>query len=122
MGKTTWAVKLILNHYRPQVDRIIMCCPTFHQRLFDPIRHLVAPKDVYTDVTKEVFVKISRELDMLTKRGLSTRTLIYVDDCAGTKAIHGNGTGPFAHLSIQTSHWNVSMIVVTQQPSRVDPR
>jgi hypothetical protein len=44
-----------------------------------------------------------------------------VDDCAGTKAIHGNGMGPFANLAIQTPHWNVSMVVVTQQPARVDP-
>lgn len=122
MGKTTYAVNLILNNYRAQVDRIIMCCPTWHQPLFDPIRHLVHIRDVYTDVSKETFAKIARELERDTRLGKAKRVLLYVDDCAGTKAIHGNGVGPFAHLAIQTPHWNVSMIVVSQQPSRVDPR
>lgn len=121
MGKTTWAVKLILDQYRLQVDRIFMLCPTWKQKTFDPIRHLVLERDVYTEVTKETFSRLSRELEVLSRRPNPPRVLVYVDDCAGTKAIHGNGTGPFAHLAIQTPHWNCSMIVVSQQPSRVDP-
>jgi hypothetical protein len=83
---------------------------------------LVLPNDVYVDINKNTFDRIFRELKLQKERGVKQRVLIYVDDCAGTKAIHGNGMGAFANLSIQTPHWDVSMVVVTQQPNRVDPR
>jgi hypothetical protein len=48
-------------------------------------------------------------------------SVVLMDDLAGDSIIHQNRRGTFANFAIQTPHWNISVILITQQPSSVDP-
>lgn len=105
---------------------MIMCPSWYTQKTFDPIRHLVDDKDVWTNGNKVDFTLIHNLIKSIQMRRKkqgqkAKRFLILVDDMAGTPAIHGNRISPFAHLSVQTPHLDASMIVITQQPTNVSP-
>lgn len=109
------------------VDKIYVVCPTWEsQTTFDPMRHLVDPKDVYLTADKDTFTSLFRKIKLeqnlcLKKREPKKDILILIDDMSGSEAIHGGRRSPFGNLAIQTPHWNVSMMVLTQQPTTVSP-
>jgi hypothetical protein len=125
-GKTTEAVHLIMNKQKSWL-RIIVLCPTWYiQKTFDPIRKFVKDCDVYTKPTDNVLrciiVDLESKAHTCKQAGLCPMpTLILIDDMAGSSLLHGNRKGTFANLSIQTTHWNLSIIVISQQSTSVDP-
>lgn len=126
-GKTTTVVEAIKRKIAKQVHRIIMICPTFKsQKTFDPIRHLVNERDIITNPSKDTISLLLKRIEISQNRRFEKdepreKILIVIDDLAGSKFIHGNRFGPFSMLSVQTRHWDMSMIVITQQPTCVDP-
>lgn len=81
---------------------------------------------MYTHVNEKTFKIILNSIEAKARAAAKNGqpmepVLILVDDCAGTRAIHGKRFGAFAHLAVQTKHWNISMVVITQQPSSLDP-
>lgn len=96
------------------------------QKTFDPIRGYVKPSDVFTQITDRTFqslfltLKKSQESE-LDSTGKCTPICILVDDMAGCSALHGGRISPFGNLAIQTPHWNITLIVITQQPTAVTP-
>lgn len=126
-GKTTLMVNVIKHWFAGQVNRAIIFCPTFErQRTYDPIRALFKPKDVYTKVNPKSIQMVMDQLEHGLKRAEATKTpqekvLIVIDDMAGNSAIQGRRQGPFATLSVQTTHWNISLFVVSQEPTCCDP-
>jgi len=132
-GKTTWVVDHICKRFYKQIDRIIIICPTFLvQKTFAPMRDekrinsMIDPTDVYTEVTESTFKKVKNDIELKIKKanevgGKTTRILILVDDLAGNSVIHNNRKGCFANFAVQTTHWNVSLFVISQQPFCVDP-
>lgn len=126
-GKSHLFVKLLDQQLRNQIDRLIVICPTWHQKLFDPIRDLVKnEEDVIENFDKDPFHKIYDQLVYIKKqcekKGIATpNTLIFVDDMAGSKFLHGGRINKFSLLSIQTTHWNTSIVVITQAPKAITP-
>lgn len=126
-GKTTLCVKLIDEVMRNQVDRMKVLCPTWDQDLFDPIRDLVLDKsDIIQDFDNDPFRALLKELKTLNaickKKGIKTpRTLLLIDDMAGTKMLHGGAISPFAHIAIQAPHWNLSIFLLTQKAKAISP-
>jgi Poxvirus A32 protein len=126
-GKTSCLVNIIKTYYAPQVNRAIICCPTFpRQRTYDPIRSLFKKEDVYTKVNNKTLQLIMDKLEHNLNRAEQTGTasekvLIIIDDMAGNSVIHGKRQGPFASLACQTTHWNMSLFVISQQPTCCDP-
>jgi len=125
-GKTTEAINIIWNKRR-SFHRIIVLCPTWYiQKTFDPIRSLVKESDIYIkpneNVLRLIVVDIEKNAHTCKRAGLPPMpTLILIDDMAGSTFLHGNRKGVFANLSIQTTHWNLSIIVISQQSTSVDP-
>lgn len=117
---------MIIKSFCKQVNRIIVVCPNFKsQATFDPIRHLVKEADIYTRIHPKTFDAITQKIMMGMERSTrltqpKQKILILVDDVAGLSAVQGKGTGSFSNLAVQTTHWNVSMFVIVQQPKRVD--
>lgn len=119
-------VDVIKRSFCKQVNRIIMVCSNYHsQSTFDPIRSLIKDEDVYTRVHSKTFDVIMQKILLGLRRNKELgippqKILIVVDDVAGLSAVQGRGTGSFANLSIQTTHLDVSMFVIVQQPKRAD--
>jgi GTPase SAR1 family protein len=126
-GKTTLAVKIILKKYSPKVNRIMFLCPTYHQPAFDPVRHLLKEKrDVFNTDDENAIKVIEKQLqeqrNICDKMGLPpVETLLFIDDMAGKKMMHGNRHSPFANLSLHCNHLHLSIIVLTQQPMGITP-
>lgn len=96
------------------------------QDAFDGIRKYVRPEDVYLRLDAATFKRITAKIfnaqkQSLKNTGKKIRFLVLVDDCAGSNAIHGNRQSPFAHLAVQTTHWSMTLIVITQNPTSVSP-
>ena len=121
MGKTTLAMKLILQVFRIQVDRIIVVCPTYQQKTYDDLRPLVNDRDVYSDVSEKTLEHIWQLLLLNSKTNSPQRILLLLDDVAGSKEVYAKRTGTFAKIAIQTPHWNVSLMILSQQPTSVAP-
>jgi hypothetical protein len=124
-GKTTLVVDLVLKRF-PDMTRYIVVCPSFRQQsTYDPIRKLFVARDIHEKPSNQLFQKIYDSVtgfykDMVSKGNHPPKTLIIFDDIAGQNMVQGNGRGAFANFSIQCTHWNASMIVISQQPKRID--
>jgi hypothetical protein len=86
----------------------------------------VKSEDIYLVSDKKVFDRIFKTIKASQEKRIrenkkTEKILILVDDLAGTVTVHGSRFSPFANLSIQTPHWNTSMIVITQQPTSISP-
>lgn len=135
-GKTTAMVDLVNRVFRHQVDRVVVCCPTWSsQPTFNPIRDLVKiPRDILDlksinelkkkrgkkkkqkDPFKDFFNSLKKQKALAALNGEETlKTLLIVDDMAGDKVQHER-MGYLAQLSIQAPHFNLSIIVISQQP------
>lgn len=127
MGKTTAVVDLINKHLRNKVVRSIALCPTFIiQKTFDPVRDMFQKRDIHTNPTQQTLKMLLKDIvstaHASAKKGLPPPpTLVFIDDLAGSSLIHTNRKGAFANFSVQVPHWNVIAIVLTQQPTSVDP-
>ena len=126
-GKSTLLVYLIDTLFRGQVDRGIAVCPTFHdQELFDPIRNMFSDVDVYEGTDNNPFDDIMKRLMDEKKIARESgspqvRSLIIVDDMAGSNVIHNNRKGTFSRLAVQLKNFNLSMFVLIQGEKQVDP-
>lgn len=126
-GKTTFLVKLIKNYFAAQVNRVIACGPTFPvQSTFDPIRKFVKKEDIYPKLNNKTLQLLIDRLEsgVVRAKALGTdpeKILIFIDDMAGNSVIHGKRQGPFAALATQITHWNISLFVISQQPTCTDP-
>jgi hypothetical protein len=127
LGKTHLIVNLLDKYLRHQIDIFIIICPTFSaQKTFDPIRHLVTPQCTYEEPTEQNLRKIKEQIVgirnlCIQQNRKSPNICVLIDDCSGLSIIHGHRRGIFANFSVQTPHWNTSLIVITQQPTAVDP-
>jgi hypothetical protein len=132
-GKTTAAVDLIDRVLRHQIDRLIVICPSWSfQEVFDPIRDMVkAERDVFEtekieNSSENPFTIIFRQIRTCKmnaiKKGVKQLNIcLLVDDMSGTSMMHGGRLTPLSNMAIQARHWNLSMIVLTQQPMSITP-
>ncbi len=126
-GKTTLVVNLIKDYLAPLVHHIYMATPTFEcQTTFDPIRHLIKQEDIYETLNIKsmqlIIDKLKNKYKLAKKTGAKPESaLLLIDDLSGSSCIHGKRQGPFAHFATQCTWWNVTVIVITQQPMAVDP-
>ena len=108
-------------------QRIYAASPTFDcQSTFDPIRKLIHPEDVYQNLNIKsmqlLIEKLQNKYKMAKKLGTTPeKALVFIDDLAGNSCIHGKRQGAFAQFATQCTWWNVTLIVLTQQPKAVDP-
>lgn len=127
-GKTTLVVDIIHRIMRPQIDRIIVLCPSWNtQDVFDPIRDMVNPsRDVWTDLDTNPFATIMKQLlkqiEYAKAKGTAPiRTLLFIDDMSGSKMMHSGRITPLSHLSIQSRHLCLSIFILSQQPKSITP-
>lgn len=128
-GKTTEAMDIIVNHLIPNegIEQIYVLCPSYHeQKTYAPLKKYVNNKNVHTDATdkslKAIVLSIQQIKAACTKRSIaSPKILIVIDDMAGSNLLHSNRKGVFASLAVQCTHWNTSIMVISQQPTCVDP-
>ncbi len=132
-GKTTSAVHLINTVLRSQIDRLIIICPSWSfQSVFDPIRDMVKPeRDVFEterleslgeNPFKTIFNQIIRCKKNAIRKGCKQLDIaLLVDDMSGTGMMHGGRLSPLSNMAIQARHWNLSIIVLTQQPMSITP-
>jgi hypothetical protein len=126
-GKTTLAVEITLKKFVPVVDRIIFLCPTGSQEAFAPLwPYINRKRDVFDPNDEGVIKTISRQLDSQKKVASEMNlphinTLIFIDDMAGKKILHGNRHSDFADLSLRCNHSHTSIILLTQQPKGITP-
>ena len=127
-GKTQLMIELIDLVFRPQINRLIVVCPTFFSqdsfRVLDDM--ILRPKDVYTNPTPQTFDIIKMDLlrvqkELKEKNLPSIATLVFIDDLAGTNLIHGGRISPFANFAIQSRHVGCSVIVIGQQATTISP-
>lgn len=126
MGKTTLAVRIINEQLKKSLDRIILVSSSSHQNTYDSIRKFIQRNDIHSNPHKDTFKNIFEDIAKLVRiahnNGIPPqRTLILVDDLAGTGLMHNNRKGAFASLSVQTPHWSISLIVISHKPTNTDP-
>jgi len=124
-GKTTSAVDLIDRVFRPQIRRLVVCCPTWEtQETFNSIRDMVHPKrDVLDPNPRDGTDPLAGFFKILEKqRKLSKTTgtkpfpqLLLYDDMAGGKC-QSMRIGYLAQIGVQARHFNLSVICISQQP------
>lgn len=126
-GKTKFVVDLIKDKLAAEHHRIIGCSPTLNcQDTFDPIRKLIKPEDVHENFNTKTLQMVIEKIHCNYKRAKAIGTdpekiLMFIDDLAGNSCIHGKRQGPFAQFANQCNWWKVTLIVLTQQPTAVDP-
>lgn len=129
-GKTTAVVDLIDRVFRNQVDRVVVCCPSWSsQPLFGPIRDLVKDeRDVLDynpkngkDPFERFFRSLTKQKEFAAARGeLMLKTLLFIDDMGGDKTQHET-FGYLSRISNQSRHFNLSIINISQQPKLACP-
>jgi hypothetical protein len=126
-GKSTEIVRIIDTFFRPQNDRLVICCPTWEtQDTFDPIRDMIRNQE--RDILETDFDPFPKFLRNLKKQKLFTvkhkkkpiRTLLFVDDLMGTP-IQGKRLSALSNLTVQARHLDLSIIIVSQQPKYTSP-
>lgn len=127
-GKTTCLVDIVDRVMRPQMGkngRLIVISPSWDQEAYNPIRDLLkSERDLYEEPQKGMFLdiakRLSKEKKLAKEKGISRpKTLIIVDDFSGTTEIHSRFSG-IANLSVRTKHLDVSLFVISQQPSQTN--
>ena len=129
-GKTTTVVDVIDRVFRPQIDRMVVCCPTWlTQSTFRPIRNMVdLSRDILEcnpnsfqkrnikDPFKGFFKSIVKQRTLAHEKGVeSPKTLLFIDDMGGEKSQHER-LGYLTRLAVQYRHLNLSIILISQQP------
>lgn len=124
-GKTTETVRLVDKVFRPQVDRTVICIPSwFTQRTFDPIRDMVKEdRDILDYRAADPFFNFLKALlkqSALAKKAgrKNLNTLLIVDDMVGQSCI-ANRMSSFSNLAIQAPHLDLSIITISQNPKSV---
>lgn len=124
-GKTTAVVNFVNKYLRRIYVNINVISPTYQdQNTFDCIRDVVTK--YYPSLNNKVMESIVRELRGIkncckTKGVEPMNNLIIIDDMSGTSSIHGNRKGAFANFSVITPHLNASTIMISHNPTNVDP-
>lgn len=110
------------------MDRFIIVCPTFQvQSCFRFLDNKVNSKrDVFTEPDDTTFKNILKQLLKTRERCIEknlpmVKTLLFVDDMAGTKYIHGGRTSAFGNLCIQSPHLSTTILCISQQPTAITP-
>jgi hypothetical protein len=124
-GKTWSAVDLIDRVFRPQVSRLVVCCPSWEsQEMFNPIRDMVRRKeDILNpnprnggDPLEKFFRSLQKLRKICKEQGRSmTPTLLLFDDMGGSQT-QSKRIGSLSQIGIQARHFNLSVIVISQQP------
>jgi hypothetical protein len=127
-GKTHLAVQIISHILSPQIDRLIVVCPTWStQDVFRRLDYLVKPeRDVFEDLDSNtfntIFEQVLSQVRFCKKEGLKQiRTCILIDDCGSNNAIHGGRISSFGKLAVQLRHLGCSCLVIIQHPKLVSP-
>ncbi len=131
-GKTTTAVGIVDKVLRYQIDRLIVICPSWSfQEVFDPIRDMVKEeRDVFEtekleseeNPFKTIFKQLVRCKTNAIRKGCRQLNIgLLVDDMSGTGMMHGGRISALSNMAIQARHWNLSIIVLTQQPMSITP-
>lgn len=125
-GKTTLVVDMV-NEVFPDMDLYFAFVPSFYvQATFEPIRHLFRRENVFTTPTelnmKTMIQKIKTIIEKCEEKKIRRPNFfILVDDMSGSSIFHSNRKGIFSNFAVQYRHWNVSWVIISQQPSTIDP-
>lgn len=129
-GKTTAVVDLIDRVFRHQVDRVVVCCPSWtSQKLFDPIRNLVKGKRDILDYNPKngrdpfdgFFRSLTKQKEYAALNGEEMlKTLLFIDDMGGDEFQHKT-FGYLSRISVQSRNFSLSIINISQQPKLACP-
>lgn len=120
MGKTTLMIKLMINYWIKQFDKIYIICPTFAEdknwSFFDPYVES-GQVEVFDTVDER---QLNRIWNTCKKAKVNddpnAHYLIYFDDCTGQPAFKKNQeTGVVNMLFSKGRHANISIIIVVQK-------
>lgn len=115
-GKTTQVVQMIMKLWVwEHWDDLYIFCPTYDQSAYNRLRPYITKH--FKTLSNEAMFKISKR-NKANKR----RTLIIIDDCSNQQELHEHGRkGIFDELCNNGRHYNISIIVVTQNIKSISP-
>jgi hypothetical protein len=84
-------------------------------RLLDEFVH---GDSLFTTATEDVFDHIKQQL---FETNFALKTLLIIDDQAGSPGLNAGRKGAFGQMIPNARHWNLSIVVMTQNVTSVSP-
>ena len=115
-GKTQFLLDMLETEYNRVFDYIIIVCPTIEwNTTYINWSHLSDHGVIQIPCSQEMINHILKAVSTIFR---GTNTLIIVDDCAASQAVKKR-VSELVCLAISARHYNLSVIVLTQQLSSV---
>ena len=111
-GKTQFLLNFLEREYSQCFDEIFLICPTFEYNKTWGRWKCTYDADFYViDCDQDQVEKYLKSVVDFTK---GNKSLIILDDCASGKSVK-NRTSELVKLGFSTRHYNISVVVITQQ-------
>ena len=115
-GKTQFLLNMLETEYNRVFDYIIIVCPTIEwNTTYINWRHLSDHGVIQIPCSQEMINHVLQAVSTIFR---GTNTLIIVDDCAASRAVKKR-VSELVRLAFSARHYNLSVIVLTQQLSSV---
>lgn len=117
-GKTFTTVPLIRSHIIPQVNKVYAIVSTFSQVSYRVLDEFIDPEALFSTASESVFRLIKEKIH---ENNFALKILLIIDDQAGVQALNSGRKGTFAELIPNALHWNLTIVVMTQNVTSVTP-
>jgi cellulose biosynthesis protein BcsQ len=115
-GKTQFLLNMLETEYNRVFDYIIIVCPTIEwNTTYLNWSHLSDNGVIQIPCSQEMINNVLQAVSTIFR---GTNTLIVVDDCASSQAVKKR-VSELVRLAFSARHYNLSVIVLTQQLSSV---
>ena len=115
-GKTQFLLDMIETEYNQVFDYIVIVCPTIEwNTTYTNWSHLNDHGVIKIPCSQEMINHVLSAVSLIFR---GTNTLIVVDDCASSQAVKQR-VSELVRLAFSARHYNLSVIVLTQQLSSV---
>jgi nucleoside-triphosphatase THEP1 len=115
-GKTQFLLDMIETEYNRVFDYIAIVCPTINwNTTYLNLSHLNDHGVIKILCSQEMIKHVLQAVSIIFR---GTNTLIIVDDCASSQAVKKR-VSELVRLAFSARHYNLSVIVLTQQLSSV---
>jgi nucleoside-triphosphatase THEP1 len=115
-GKTQFLLDMLETEYNRVFDYIIIVCPTIEwNTTYLNWSHLSDHGVIQIPCSQEMINHVLKAVSTIFR---GTNTLIIVDDCASSQAVKKR-VSELVRLAFSARHYNLSVIVLTQQLSSV---
>ena len=115
-GKTQFLLDMLETEYNRVFDYIVIVCPTINwNTTYLNWSHLSDHGVIQIPCSQEMINHVLRAVSIIFR---GTNTLIIVDDCASSQAVKKR-VSELVRLAFSARHYNLSVIVLTQQLSSV---